>query len=83
LGVGTMLGSLTPAIIERISSDAEKTAKAKSSPLVRKSQAVMSLAIELVLRFSWAHLLEFIRVDDPIKRAFYENECLKGNWSKR
>jgi len=27
--------------------------------------------------------IELIRLDDPWKRAFYENECLKGNWSVR
>jgi predicted nuclease of restriction endonuclease-like (RecB) superfamily len=43
----------------------------------------MPLPVELVLRFSWTHLLQLIRLDDPWKRAFYENECLKGNWSKR
>jgi len=32
---------------------------------------------------SWAHFLELIRMDDPWKRAFYENELLKGLWSKR
>ncbi len=36
-----------------------------------------------VLEFSWTHLIELIRLDDPWKRAFYENECLKGNWAKR
>ena len=35
------------------------------------------------MELSWSHLLEFIRLDDPWKRAFYENECLKANWSKR
>jgi hypothetical protein len=30
-----------------------------------------------VLAFSWTHLIEFIRLDDPWKRAFYENETLK------
>ena len=34
-------------------------------------------------RIPWAHFLEFIRIEDPWKRAFYENECLKGHWSKR
>jgi predicted nuclease of restriction endonuclease-like (RecB) superfamily len=24
-----------------------------------------------------------LRLDDPWKRAFYENECLKGGWSIR
>jgi predicted nuclease of restriction endonuclease-like (RecB) superfamily len=31
----------------------------------------------------WSHVIELIRVEDPWKRAFYENECLKGNWSVR
>ena len=38
---------------------------------------------ELLLRFSWAHYLQLIRIEDPWKRAFYENEILKGTWSKR
>ena len=41
------------------------------------------LAAEVVLQYSWSKLLQFIRIDDPWKRAFYENECLKGKWSKR
>jgi predicted nuclease of restriction endonuclease-like (RecB) superfamily len=32
---------------------------------------------------SWAHFLELIRIEDPWKRAFYENELLQGHWSKR
>jgi predicted nuclease of restriction endonuclease-like (RecB) superfamily len=27
--------------------------------------------------------VELIRLDDPWQRAFYENECLRGNWSVR
>ena len=38
---------------------------------------------QVLLRLSWTHFLEFIRIDDPWKRAFYENECLKGNWVVR
>jgi predicted nuclease of restriction endonuclease-like (RecB) superfamily len=41
------------------------------------------LSADLALRFSWSKLLQFLRIADPWKRAFYENECLKGNWSKR
>lgn len=36
-----------------------------------------------VLRFSWSQLQELIRLGDPWKRAFYENECLRGHWSVR
>jgi predicted nuclease of restriction endonuclease-like (RecB) superfamily len=41
------------------------------------------LSPRLVLQFSWSQLQELIRLDDPLKRAFYENECLKGSWSVR
>jgi len=55
-----------------------------SAPPVRKSRrSPPSLAAPNVLRFSWTHLIEFLSIPDPWKRAFYENECLKGNWSKR
>lgn len=36
-----------------------------------------------LLRLSWSQFQELIRIDDPWKRAFFENECLKGNWSVR
>ena len=36
-----------------------------------------------VLRLSWTHLQELIRIDDPWKRAFFENECLNARWSVR
>ncbi len=36
-----------------------------------------------LIRLSWTHLIELIRIDDPWQRAFYENECLSGHWSKR
>ncbi|MBM3241124.1 DUF1016 domain-containing protein [Candidatus Poribacteria bacterium] len=31
----------------------------------------------------WTHFIEFIRMDDPLKRAFYEVETLKNRWSVR
>jgi len=38
---------------------------------------------DVILRFSWSHIQELLSIDDPWKRAFFENECLKGNWSVR
>ena len=46
-------------------------------------RAPAPLSSEALFHFSWSHFVEFIRLDDPWKRAFYENECLKGNWSVR
>ena len=55
-----------------------------SAPLVRKSRRTPpDLPPAVILRYSWTHLIEFLSIDDPWKRAFYENECLKGNWSVR
>jgi hypothetical protein len=41
------------------------------------------LPAPLILQISWTKLQELIRIEDPWKRAFYESECLKGNWSVR
>jgi predicted nuclease of restriction endonuclease-like (RecB) superfamily len=55
------------------------------SPVVSKlaDQGPTPLSPALVLQFSWTKLIELIAIEDPLKRAFYENECLAGNWSKR
>ncbi|MCO6482133.1 MAG: DUF1016 family protein [Flavobacteriales bacterium] len=41
------------------------------------------LPATVVMDLSWSHLIELVSVDDPWKRAFYENECIKGGWSLR
>ena len=38
---------------------------------------------KLIERLSFADLAELIAIDDPLKRVFYEIECMRGNWSVR
>jgi predicted nuclease of restriction endonuclease-like (RecB) superfamily len=38
---------------------------------------------DLIERLSFSHLAELIEIDDQLKRAFYEHECVRGNWSVR
>ena len=65
--------------------------KVISSPVVTKSKTPAAttkrlptpLSSGMLLSLSWTHLIDLLAIDDPWKRAFYENECLKGNWSKR
>lgn len=38
---------------------------------------------KLVERLSFTHIIELIKLDDPIKRVFYEIESIRGNWSVR
>ncbi len=55
------------------------------SPAVTKSKTSLPTALDgqTLMRLSWSHIIELIRVEDPWKRAFYENECLRAAWSKR
>lgn len=86
-------GTLSPKLALEIPA----TESPKSSRLIRQPQSVESTAIrptpsaksptplspEALLHLSWSKLVELIAIDDPWKRAFYENECLKANWAVR
>jgi predicted nuclease of restriction endonuclease-like (RecB) superfamily len=37
----------------------------------------------LLRELPWTHFIELIRMDDPLKRAFYEVEMLRNRWSVR
>jgi predicted nuclease of restriction endonuclease-like (RecB) superfamily len=40
--------------------------------------------IEILLKhLSFTHFAELVKIDNPLKRAFYEIEGIKGNWSVR
>jgi len=32
---------------------------------------------------SWSHYRLLLHIDEPLKREFYEAECIRGNWSVR
>jgi len=72
--------------------DTPHTESGRTAPLPRKGRppvglshrgSLPALSPTAMLRLSWSQWSELIRIDDPLKRAFYENECLKGNWSVR
>lgn len=37
----------------------------------------------LLSKLSYSHLIELLKVPEPLKRTFYEIECIKGTWSVR
>lgn len=37
----------------------------------------------LLANFSFRHFVALMRIKDPLKRAFYEKEAIKGNWNAR
>ena len=72
-----------PAIRQTVS--AELVTADSSLSVVNKSATgePTPLSVTLLLRLSWSKLIELIPIEDAWKRTFYENECLKGNWSVR
>ena len=40
-------------------------------------------AKKLITSFTFSHFIELLRIDDDLKRTFYEVETIKGNWSVR
>lgn len=38
---------------------------------------------KLLQKLTFSHFVELLRLDDPLQRAFYEIECVKGGWSVR
>lgn len=48
-----------------------------------ESPALALPAQQLVERLSFSHFAELLQLDDPLQRAFYEVEALRGNWSVR
>lgn len=75
---GTVSPEFALAIGQAVSVESQKRIRGAMSP-----ELPTPLSVEEILRFSWSHLQELIRLDDPWKRAFYENECLQGHWSVR
>jgi hypothetical protein len=55
----------------------------RQSAIGESSQDPAALPPEHLLRLSWTHFIELIRIEDPLKRTFYEVECIRGNWSVR
>ena len=37
----------------------------------------------LSTRLSWAHYIEFLKIDDPLERSFFEKQCELERWSVR
>jgi predicted nuclease of restriction endonuclease-like (RecB) superfamily len=76
-----------PAIRESLTPELRRllAGSGKASSKIRESSTPESSvdAKKLVSHLSFTHLTELISIDDPLKRSFYEVECLRGNWSVR
>ena len=56
----------------------------EASEIVRTATVQLELTAEMLLsKLSYSHLEQLTSLDDPLKRAFYEIECIRGNWAVR
>ncbi len=51
---------------------------------VRTASAQFGVPMEdLLNRLSYSHLEQLVAIEEPLKRTFYEAECISGHWSVR
>lgn len=79
-------GSVTP-ILENISNLrilSPKSLSEKTGSLTPQFEQKLFVPGEKILsKLSYTHIEQLLSIDDPLKRTFYELECIKGTWSVR
>src|ERR1035437_7724621 len=48
---------------------------------MRQLYIVFPISAELPHKLSWTHLVELLKIDNPIERSFYANQAILENWS--
>lgn len=71
--------SLSPELIGTLLPQTHATGNIREAP----TPALGLAADEILSRLSFSHIAELLKCDDATKRAFYEVECIHGNWSVR
>ena len=60
------------------------SSQSKTTNTISKHQDIPTLRPEkLVAVLSYSHFVELMKIDDPLKRSFYEIESVHSNWSSR
>jgi len=75
-----------PQIVETLPPQLAKTLLAQSDAGKSLESPTPELGIaasEVLTKLSFSHFAELLQCDDATKRAFYELECIRGNWSVR
>lgn len=48
---------------------------------MRQFYTVFPISAELPHQLSWTHFVELLKIDDPLERSFYQQQCLIEKWS--
>lgn len=86
--IGSIISSKSNHLIEKILPTQIRQPVADEFKSVMSKQVTNTSEIsntpQLFLQhFSFRHFTELIKIKEPLKRAFYEQQAIKGNWSSR
>lgn len=71
-------GLLPPELLQAEDAVTKPAIRGSVNPVLQVPDAHY---FNLFNRVSYSHFAELIRVEEPLKRLFYELECVKGTWS--
>ena len=77
---------LYPGIVGTLSAQLKKQLPIETVSLQKMGTVSPQLEIPpktILQRLSYSHIELIVDLDDPLKRTFYEIECIRGNWSVR
>jgi len=73
-----------PQIRETLSPELARTLPQTASHIREALAPTIGVAAsEVLTKLSFSHIIDLLQCDDATKRAFYELECIRGNWSVR
>ncbi len=76
-----------PQIRESLSPELRKALRSPIEAVGEKRESMTPTfgvsAGDVLTKLSFSHIAELLQCDDATKRAFYELECIRGNWSVR
>ncbi len=55
----------------------------QTAPAQSLSALPRARSLDILTQLSFSHLVELLKIDDPLKRTFYEIESISGRWSVR
>ncbi|MDR0581762.1 MAG: PDDEXK nuclease domain-containing protein [Prevotellaceae bacterium] len=78
--------SIRRPVVGEFESAIRRTASGESGNVIRRTASGEFKGMPsslLIKKIPYVHLLIISRIENPVKRAFYELETIKGNWSRR
>jgi predicted nuclease of restriction endonuclease-like (RecB) superfamily len=69
------IGQTVPAQLGLAGNSTKQVKQTRDTPTLPSEQLIKNLA--------YSHFVELMKIDDPLKRSFYEIESIHSNWSSR